>query len=82
MNQRITKIRGQLKVLAKTVAKRGHENQAINIEIVYDLYLQRSIKSGKRLTHGNGEISQRVHIKRVDQKMLSGVDCAKLFNNP
>ena len=47
-----------------------------------DPYLVRSIKSGKRMTHGDGEISQRVYIKRVDQKMLSGIHWAKFFNNP
>ena len=68
------KIRVWWKVATKTVAKRAHENQAINTEIVNNPYLVRSIKRDKRLIRGKREISQRFHIKRVDQKMLSGID--------
>ena len=70
-----------LKVVATTVAKRSYQNELINIAIIINQYLEHTIESGTWVAHGEREISQRVHIKNADQKILSGVYRARIFNN-
>ena len=54
----------------KAIAKHDSQNQAINVEVSNHQY----IKGGTRLTRGQGQISQKVKIKSVNQKMLSDKD--------
>ena len=71
----------RLKIVAKVVAKNAHQNQTINIEIVNNQYFLRCIKSATWLTRGKREISQKVYIKSVNQKMFIVKDWENIFNN-
>ena len=67
--------------VAKIASFPAHESQAVQIDIVNDQYLRQSTKSGTRVIRADGEVSQRVHIKSVDQKMLSGKEWEEFFHN-
>ena len=55
------------------------ENESIAVHIVNDQYWRSSTKNDTRLARGDGEISRRVHVKSVDEKMLKGKDWNDCF---
>ena len=67
--------------VAKSALLPAINNQAVQIEIMNDQYLKKSIKSCTRIVRGGGEVSQRVHLKSVDRKMLGGKEWEEFFNN-
>ena len=57
-----------MKAVANTIARHTPQNQAINTEVINDQY----IKGSAQLTCGEGDFTQ---------KILSGIDWKKFFNN-